>query len=116
VLAWVGPGQAYEQPWGTAQPFNDSLASVVFDKTGIDPYSLVQLTMEPSASLGPLPPSGIYFASGPDNGSCSGSYSPGSATGRSTHDGVIVHVAPPAVGAAATRSAGAGCTPLRRTA
>jgi hypothetical protein len=96
VLVWAGPGQAYEQPWGTTQPFNDSLASIVFEKTGIDPYSLVQLTMVPSASLGPVPASGVYFASGPDNGSCSGSYSPGSATGRSTHDGVIVHVAPPA--------------------
>jgi hypothetical protein len=96
VLVWAGPGQAYEQPWGTAQPFNDSLASIVFEKTGIDPYSLMQITMEPTASLGPQPASGVYFASGPDNGSCSGSYSPGSATGRSTHDGVIVHVAPPA--------------------
>jgi hypothetical protein len=95
VLVWTGPGQAYEQPWGRALPFNVSLASIVFEKSGINPYTLVQLTMEPSSALGPLPPSGIYLASGPDNGSCSGSYSPGSATGRSTHDGVVVHVAPP---------------------
>jgi hypothetical protein len=94
VLVWTGPNQAFEQPWGAARPFNESLASLVFEKTGVDPYTLVQRTMDPSASLGPLPPSGIYLASGPDNGSCSGSYSPGSATGLSTHDGVIVHVAP----------------------
>lgn len=94
VLVWTGPRQAFEQPWGSMQPFYDSLASLVFSKTGVDPYTLVQLTMEPSASLGPLPASGIYLASGPDNGSCSGSYSPGSATGLSTHDGVVLHVAP----------------------
>jgi hypothetical protein len=93
VLVWTGPGQAYEQPWGP-RPFVNSLASYVFSKSGIDPYTLTQITLEPTASLGPTPASGMYLASGPENGSCSGSYSPGSATGLSTHDGVIVHVPP----------------------
>jgi hypothetical protein len=93
VLVWTGPGQAYEQPWGP-RPFVNSLASYVFSKSGIDPYTLTQVTLEPTASLGPTPASGMYLASGPDNGSCSGSYSPGSATGLSTHDGVIVHIPP----------------------
>lgn len=95
VLAWVGPRQAFEQPFGTRPLFFDSVASHVFEKTGIDPYTLVQLTLDSAASVGPLPASGMYLATGPDNGSCSGSYSPGSATGRSTHDGVVIHVAPP---------------------
>lgn len=95
VLVWTGPGQSYEQRWG-ARPFVDSLASFVFEKTGVDPYTFIQRTLDPSASLGPTPASGIYIATGPDNGSCSGSFSPGSATGLSTHDGVIIHVAPPA--------------------
>jgi hypothetical protein len=94
VLVWTGPGQAFEQPWGP-RPFVNSLASYVFQKTGIDPYTLIQQTLEPRASLGPTPPSGIYIATGPDNGSCSGSYSPGSANGLSTHDGTIIHVVPP---------------------
>lgn len=95
VLVWTGPGQSYEQKWGQ-RPFIDSLASFVFEKTGIDPYTFIQRTLDPSASLGAAPASGIYLATGPDNGSCSGSYSPGSATGLSTHDGVVIHVAPPA--------------------
>lgn len=95
VLVYVGPSQAYEQPWGQ-RPFNDALAALVFEETAIDPYSLLQVTLESSATLGPPPASGMYLATGPDNGSCSGSFSPGSATGLSTHDGVIIHVAPPA--------------------
>jgi len=95
VLVWTGPGQSFEQKWGP-RPFIDSLASFVFEKTGIDPYTFIQLTLEPTASLGPTPASGIYLATGPENGSCSGSYSPGSATGLSTHDGAVIHVAPPA--------------------
>jgi hypothetical protein len=93
VLVWTGPGQAFEQPWGP-RPFVNSLASYVFSKTGIDPYTLTQVTLDPSSSVGPLPASGMYLATGPANGGCSGSYSPGSATGLSTHDGVVVHVAP----------------------
>lgn len=95
VLVWTGPGQSFEQKWGQ-RPFIDSLASFVFEKTGIDPYTFIQRTLEPNASLGAPPASGLYVATGPDNGSCSGSYSPGSATGLSTHDGVVIHVAPPA--------------------
>jgi len=94
VLVWAGPGQAFEQPWGP-RPFVNSLASHVFEKTGINPYTLIQRTLEARASLGPTPESGIYLASGPDNGSCSGSYSPGSANGLSTHDGTLIHLAPP---------------------
>ncbi|HTV22270.1 MAG TPA: hypothetical protein VMG12_26460 [Polyangiaceae bacterium] len=94
VLVWTAPGQAFEQKWG-ARPFIDSLASFVFTKTSIDPYTFIQLTIEPRASFGPATASGIFVATGPNNGSCSGSYSPGSATGLSTHDGVIIHVAPP---------------------
>jgi hypothetical protein len=95
VMVWTGLGQSFEQRWGQ-RPFNDSLASFVFEKTGVDPYTFIQRTLDPSASLGPTPASGIYVATGPDNGSCSGSYSPGSANGLSTHDGVVIHVAPPA--------------------
>jgi hypothetical protein len=95
VLVWTGLGQSFEQKWGP-RPFIDSLASFVFEKTGIDPYTFIQRTLEPTASLGPTPASGIYLATGPENGSCSGSYSPGSATGLSTHDGTVIHVAPPA--------------------
>lgn len=95
VLVWTGPGQSFEQKWGP-RPFIDSLASFVFQKSTIDPYTFIQRTLDPRSALGEPPASGIYLATGPDNGSCSGSYSPGSATGLSTHDGVIIHVAPAA--------------------
>jgi hypothetical protein len=93
VLVWAGPGEAYEQPWGP-RPFVNSLASYVFSKTGIDPYTITQVTLDPNSALGPVPASGMYLATGPDNGSCSGSYSPESATGKSTNDGVVMHIAP----------------------
>lgn len=94
VLVWTAPGQAFEQPWGP-RPFVNSLAAYVFEKTGIDPYTFTQVTLDPSSSIGPEPASGMYLATGPQNGSCSGSFSPGSATGRSTHDGVVIHLPPP---------------------
>lgn len=94
VLVWAAQGQAFEQPWGP-RPFVTSLAGYVFEKTGIDPYTFTQVTLDPATALGPLPPSGMYLATGPDNGPCSGSFSPGSANGRSTHDGVVIHIPPP---------------------
>ncbi len=94
VLVWAAFGQAYKQPWGQAAPYVNSLASYVYTDTGVEPYSLVQITVDGNTSLGPAAPSGIYLASGPDNGSCSGSYSPRSATGLPTHNGVAFHIAP----------------------
>jgi hypothetical protein len=94
VLVWAPYGQAYKQPWGQGQPYVSSLASYVFADTGIEPYSIVQITLDGNTSFGPVAPSGMYLASGPDNGSCSGSYSPRSATGLSTHNGVAFHIAP----------------------
>jgi hypothetical protein len=93
VLVWTNQGQAFEQPWGP-RPFVNSLAAFVFERTGVDPYTTTQVTVGPNAGFGPESPSGMYLATGPENGSCSGSYSPGSATGLSTHDGVVVHVPP----------------------
>jgi hypothetical protein len=94
VLVWTGYGQAYKQQWGRGQPYVNTLASYVFADTGIEPYSLVQMTVDPNTTFGPLPESGMYLASGPGNGSCSGAYSPGSPTGMSTHNGVVFHVPP----------------------
>ncbi len=95
VLVWAAQGQAYKEPWGRAQPYVNTLASYVAAETGIDPYSLVQLTVDAGTTLGPPAASGMYLASGPANGSCAGSYSPGTGTGRPTHNGVVFHVAPP---------------------
>lgn len=95
VLVWAAQGQAYKEPWGRAQPYVNTLASYVAADTGIDPYSLVQLTVDAGTALGPPAASEMYLASGPANGSCAGSYSPGTGTGRPTHNGVVFHIAPP---------------------
>jgi hypothetical protein len=94
VLVWAGYGQAYKQPWGRAQPYVNTLASYVYADTGIEPYSIVQMTVAPNTTFGPNQESGMYLASGPNNGSCSGAYSPGSSTGMPTHNAVVFHVAP----------------------
>lgn len=93
VLVWAQSGQAFEQRWGP-RPFVNSLAAVVFSRTEINPYTIVQAVVPPGTDLGPAVPSGMFYASGPVNGSCSGSYSPGSATGLPTHDAVVLHVPP----------------------
>lgn len=95
VLVWAAQGQAYKEPWGRAQPYVNTLASYVAADTGMDPYSLVQLTVDAGTDWGPPAASEMYLASGPANGSCAGSYSPGTGTGRPTHNGVVFHVAPP---------------------
>lgn len=93
VLVWTAIGQAYKQSLGKVQPYVNTLASYVFADTGIEPYSLIQITVDAGTSWGPVAPSGMYLASGP-NGSCSGSYSPGASNGKSTHNGVVFHVPP----------------------
>ncbi|MEY2935714.1 MAG: hypothetical protein RL033_6463 [Pseudomonadota bacterium] len=95
VLVWAALGQAYKEPWGRGQPYVNTLASYVFADTGIEPYSLVQLTVDSGTTWGPTAASGMYLASGPNNGSCAGSYSPGSGTGKPTHNGVVFHISPP---------------------
>ena len=103
VLVWAQSGQAFEQRWGP-RPFVNSMAAAVFSRTEINPYTIIQAVVPPNTDLGPPVPSGMFYASGPVNGSCAGSYSPGSATGLSTHDAVVLHVPP----AAAATTAGDG--------
>jgi hypothetical protein len=94
LLVWAGAGQAFKQPWGNTPPFIESLAYHVFDKTGFDPFSIIQNTVAPGTDLGPAVPTGIHLAIGPTNGSCAGSYSPPSATGEALYNAVAFHVPP----------------------
>ena len=99
LLVWSGPGQAFKQPWGNSMPFIESLAYHVYDKTGFEPFSVVQTTVAPDTDLGPAVASGIQLAIGPVNGSCAGSYSPRSATGLPVLNAVAFHVPPRTEGA-----------------
>lgn len=94
LLVWAGAGQAFKQPWGNTPPFIESLAYHLFDKTGFDPFSVIQATVEPGTDLGPAVETGIHLAIGPTNGSCAGSYSPPSATGEALYNAVAFHVPP----------------------
>jgi len=94
VLVWTAFGQAYKQPWGQRLPYVESLASFVYEDTGIEPYSVVQESVAPGTDLGPRAASNMYLASGPMNGSCAGSYSPRSGTGLPTLNAVVFHVPP----------------------
>jgi hypothetical protein len=98
LLVWAGAGQAFKQPWGATQPFIESLAFHLYDKTGFDPFSIIQSTLAPNTDLGPPAQSGIYLAIGPLNGSCAGSYSPPSATGEALYNAVAFHVPPQGAG------------------
>ena len=100
LLVWAGSGQAFKQPWGNSMPFIESLAYQVYDKTGFDPFSVIQNTLPPATDLGPAADSGIYLAIGPLNGSCAGSYSPRSGTGEPLLNAVAFHVPPLGNGAA----------------
>jgi len=98
LLVWAGAGQAFKQPWGATPPFIESLAYHLFDKTGFDPFSIIQNTLAPNTDLGSPAASGIYLAIGPLNGSCAGSYSPPSATGEALYNAVAFHVPPQGAG------------------
>lgn len=98
LLVWAGAGQAFKQPWGSREPFIESVAYHLFEKTGFDPFSIIQNTLGPNTDLGADPESGIYLAIGPNNGSCAGSYSPPSATGEALYNAVALHLPPPGAG------------------
>ncbi len=98
VLVFSGARQSYKEIWGPDEPYTKSLGSHLWEMSGHEPYSVEQIAVNlPSLPFGassPSPPSGMYLASGPFNGSCMGSYTPDTPTARGTLDGVVVHVPP----------------------
>jgi hypothetical protein len=80
------------------QPFTTSLANWVWTQTQIEPYAIDQVEIDlpalPFGASSPTPPSGMYMASGPNNGSCMGQYTPRTENGRGALDAVMVHVPP----------------------
>jgi hypothetical protein len=98
VFVLSGPRQSYKQPWGPNAPYTTSLANRVWTQTEIQPYAIEQVAIDlPSMPFGassPSPPSGMYMASGPNNGQCMGQYTPRTENGRPALDTVMVHVPP----------------------
>lgn len=98
VLVLAGPRQAHKRMWGPEEPYTTSLGSHLWEQTGYEPYSIEQVAINlpapPFGASSPQPASGMYLASGPENGQCMGSYTPPSPTGLGTLDAVVVHVPP----------------------
>jgi hypothetical protein len=98
VFVLAGPRQSYKQPWGPNLPYSTSLANRVWMQTQIEPYAIEQVEIDlpamPFGASSPSPPSGMYMASGPDNGQCMGQYTPRTENGRPALDTVMVHVPP----------------------
>ena len=98
VFVLAGPRQSYKEPWGQNPPFTTSLANRVWTQTQIEPYAIDQVEIDlpamPFGASSPTPPSGMYMASGPNNGSCMGQYTPRTENGRRALDTVMVHVPP----------------------
>jgi hypothetical protein len=98
VFVLAGPRQSYKEPWGQNPPFTTSLANRVWTQTQIEPYAIDQVEIDlpamPFGTSSPTPPSGMYMASGPNNGSCMGQYTPRTENGRGALDAVMVQVPP----------------------
>ncbi len=98
VLVVAGPFQSFKEPWGQSEPYTTSLARRVWDVSGLEPYGIDQVAIDlPALPFGvssPSPPSGMYMASGPNNGRCMGQYAPSTPTGVGALNTVIVHVPP----------------------
>jgi hypothetical protein len=98
VFVLAGPRQSYKEPWGQNPPFTTSLANRVRTQTQVEPYAIDQVEIDlpalPFGTSSPAPPSGMYMASGPNNGSCMGQYTPRTENGRGALDAVMVHVPP----------------------
>ncbi|HEU4578642.1 MAG TPA: hypothetical protein VFS67_10325 [Polyangiaceae bacterium] len=98
VFVLAGPRQSYKEPWGQTPPFTTSLANRVWTQAQIEPYAIDQVEIDlpapPFGASSPAPPSGMYMASGPNNGSCMGQYTPRTENGRGALDAVMVHVPP----------------------
>lgn len=98
VLVLAGARQAQKRIWGPGEPYTTSLGSRLWERTGIEPYSVEQVAVDlpalPFGASSPTPPSGMYLASGPLNGQCMGTYTPDSPTGMGTLDAVVIHVPP----------------------
>ena len=98
VFVLTGPRQSYKEPWGPNAPYATSLANWVWTQTQIEPYAVDQVEIDlpapPFGASSATPPSGMYMASGPDNGSCMGQYTPRTENGRGALDAVMVHVPP----------------------
>jgi hypothetical protein len=109
VLVLAGARQSYKRVWGPSEPYTTSLGAHLWEQTGYEPYSVDQVAIDlPSMPFGassPSPPSGMYMASGPDNGQCMGAYTPDTPTGmgHSTRSSCTCHPR-------ATSYAGTGCT------
>src|SRR5690606_37620092 len=88
VLVFAGARQSYKRIWGPREPYTTSLGARLWERTGIEPYSIDQVAIDlPSLPFGngdPNPPSGMYLATGPADGQCMGSYTPASPTGLGT--------------------------------
>ncbi len=77
VLVWTAPLQARKRPWvANGATSYESVAWHVFEETGVEPYSLEHVVMDPGESLGPETPSGLYLAGGPVEGDCAGAFYP----------------------------------------
>jgi len=98
VFVLSGPRQSYKQPFGPNAPYTTPLANRVWLQTEIEPYAIDQVEIDlPSMPFGassPSPPSGMYMASGPNNGQCMGQYTPHTENGRPALTTVMVHVPP----------------------
>jgi hypothetical protein len=98
VLVMTSARQAYKRLWGNNTPYIESIASYLWDQTGIEPFSIEQVAVDlPTAAFGAssaAPPSGMYVATPEVDGGCMGSYSPGSPTGMGLLDAIVIHVPP----------------------
>jgi hypothetical protein len=103
LFVLTGPRQSYKEPWGPNAPFTTSLANWVWMQTQVEPYAIDQVEIDlpalPFGASSPMPPSGMYMASGPNNGQCMGQYTPRTENGRPALDAVMVHVPPRSDGA-----------------
>lgn len=98
VFVLAGPRQSYKEPWGPNAPYTTSLGNWVWMQSQIEPYAIDQVEIDlpamPFGASSPTPPSGMYMASGPNNGQCMGQYTPRTENGRGALDTVMVHVPP----------------------
>lgn len=98
MLVWTSPRNARRTQWRVNEDSvirTNSVAARVWDATGIEPYSMDQIALEPGLDFGAEPASGGYLAAGPDNGACAGAFYPTSDVRFvSSLNGIVMHPVP----------------------
>lgn len=96
VLVWTMPYQSRKQEWRQDVTRRNSVASRVFEQTGLEPYCLEQETMTPGFAINGETTSGSYLVSGEEQSDCAWSFYPLRALEISPAplSGIVMHTPP----------------------